>query len=410
MKEIADAFLVHNRDIYIRCDDSVCQTFDGISSFIRRSRGYAPRPLLLAKNSEPVLAVGGQLKNTVCLTRENQAFLSQHIGDLENLSTLHAFEHTISHLKRLFEVEPKALIHDLHPGYLSTRWVEENGRLPAFPVQHHYAHILSVMAEHGLEEEIIGISLDGTGYGQDGKIWGGEILRCDGHQFERLAHFDYVPMPGGEMAIREPWRMAVAYLYRCFENGRELAQSFFPSHADALPLIGKMIKKQLNTPLTSSCGRLFDAVAALLDLRTSVVYEGQAAVVLEAAAADYTGLLPDIGEFILIKKNNKRLINADDVIRRIVSLKQEGMPVDGISRAFHQSLINLFSRLAADLREEYALRKIALSGGCFQNRLLFSGLLKKLAEMKFDVYVNRQVPANDGGLCLGQAWWGMLNV
>jgi hydrogenase maturation protein HypF len=171
-----------------------------------------------------------------------------------------------------------------------------------------------------------------------------------------------------------------------------------------------MINKQLNTPLTSSCGRLFDAVAALLDLRSRVVYEGQAAVILEAAAADFTGLLPDIGEFILIKENGRRLIKADDIIRRIVSLKQEGVPVDGISRAFHQSLISLFSRLAADLREENAIGKIALSGGCFQNRLLFNGLSKKLAEMKFDVYVNREVPANDGGLCLGQAWWGMLNV
>jgi len=410
MNKIADAFLVHDRDIHIRCDDSVLQVFEGVPSFIRRSRGYAPRPVLLTKKGGPLLAVGGHLKNTVCLTRDNQAFLSQHIGDLENLPTLYTFEDTISHLKRLFEVDPRAVIHDLHPGYLSTRWVDEHCPLPAFPIQHHYAHILSVMAEYGMEEDVIGISLDGTGYGTDEMIWGGEILRCNGHQFDRLAHFDYVAMPGGEMAILEPWRMAVAYLYRCLENGKDIAASFFPSHAEALPLIGEMIRKQLNSPLTSSCGRLFDTVAALLDLRTSVAYEGQAAVILEAAAAEFSGRLPDVGQFFLIKENGKLIIRADEIIRRIVFLKQEGTPVTGISRAFHHSLIRLFCRLAADLREEIGIGKVALSGGCFQNRLLFNGLSKKLADMNFDVYVNRQVPANDGGLCLGQAWWGVLNV
>jgi hydrogenase maturation protein HypF len=410
MDEIADSFLLNDRDIYIRCDDSVLQVFNGEPFFIRRSRGYTPRPIILKRSAPAVLAVGGHLKNTVCLTRDKEAILSQHIGDLENIQTMAAFEQSIGHLIRLFEVEPVAVIHDLHPDYLSTRWAAEKCDLPTYPLQHHYAHILSVMAEHGLEDELIGFSLDGTGYGGDGTIWGGEILLCDAHRFERLAHFDYLPMPGGEKAIHEPWRMAVAYLHACFENGIEIASRYFPEKAPFLPLIGEMIAKQINTPLTSSCGRLFDAVAALLNLRTEVAYEGQAAVILEAAALDFNGDLPDIGEFSLNKKNGQRIIEATGIIKKIIFHKDQGTPVPALSRAFHQSLIDLFSRLAVELREVTGIGKIALSGGCFQNLVLLSGLIHQLQRMNFTVYINRMVPPNDGGLSLGQAWWGMHNV
>jgi hydrogenase maturation protein HypF len=288
MNHIADCYLLHNRDIYIRCDDSVMQILDEKPIFIRRSRGYSPRPIILSKSGKSVLAVGGHLKNTVCLTKDNLAFLSQHIGDLENLKTFKAFEHTIDHLKNLFEVEPECVICDLHPEYLSTKWSQEDVEIPAKSVQHHFAHILSVMAEHDIEDDIIGFALDGTGYGDDGMIWGGEILVCNLKSFRRMAHFEYLPMPGGDRAILEPWRMAVSYLHKYFENSMDLANSFFRDRTDQISLISQAIEKKINSPYTSSCGRLFDAIAAILGIRDTVAYEGQAAIMLEALAIKAT--------------------------------------------------------------------------------------------------------------------------
>ncbi len=251
MSGIADLFLMHNREILTRCDDSVLRNFEGETFFIRRARGYAPRPVVLNDLGKSVLAVGGQLKNTVALTRQNYAFISQHIGDLENLDTISVFEGTINYLKKLLEIKPVAVIHDLHPEYFSTKWALEQGELPIYSVQHHYAHILSVMAEHGLKDKIIGLALDGTGFGPEGQIWGGEVLIADIKQYRRYAAFSPMPLPGGEQAILQPWRMAVGCIYKYLNQDLNLALELFPDHADKIPVIGQMIKKGINTPETT---------------------------------------------------------------------------------------------------------------------------------------------------------------
>ncbi len=410
MDRIADCYLLHDREIYIRCDDSVLQIWEEKPFFIRRSRGYSPRPIILSKKGQPVLAVGGHLKNTICLTKDNLAFLSQHIGDLENLKTLIAFENTIDHLQNLFEVEPKCVVHDLHPEYLSTKWVQENAEIPAKSVQHHYAHVLSVMAEHRIEDDIIGFALDGTGFGDDGAIWGGEILICNLHTFRRMAHFDYLPMPGGDKAILEPWRMAVSYFYKYFNDETELAQSFFSDRAEQIKIVSQAIEKKINSPATSSCGRLFDAVAAILGIRETVAYEGQAAIMLEALAIKASRDIPDIGKFEVIKNDNHYIIDPNEILHKIVTQKKENKEVSGISCAFHNALIDVFTQIARIIRSETGLKQVALSGGCFQNMFLLQGLQNKLKKKGFQVMTNMEVPVNDGGIALGQAYWGMHNL
>jgi hydrogenase maturation protein HypF len=410
LSKIADYFLFHNRDIFIRCDDSVMRLFRAKSFFLRRSRGYTPRPILLMKKGKSVLAVGGHLKNTICYTKDRFAFMSQHVGDLENMPTLDVFEETIEHMNKLFEIDPSYIIHDLHPDYLSSKWVQENAKVPTCAIQHHYAHILSVMAEHGIEDNLVGFSLDGTGFGEDGTIWGGEVLICNLRSFHRYAHFETIPMPGGEKAIHEPWRMAVSYLVRSFGMDSDIIQKLFPDKAAQIDIILQMILKGLNSPLTSSCGRLFDAVAAILGLRETVSYEGQAAIQLEAIAEkadqniDYK-----IGEFQLAKKSDRFIIDPRDVITNIVKLKLAGESDNNLSKAFHNTLIKIFSRIASQILNEMDIKVVALSGGCFQNMLLLNGLHDELEQRGFNVFTNHQVPVNDGGLALGQAYWGMHN-
>jgi len=411
MAGIADHFLMHDRKIRIRCDDSVARIFDGKPFFIRRSRGYAPRPVILKNGGTSVLATGGQLKNTVALTRQNHVFISQHVGDLENLQTFGVFEETIKYLQTLLEIEPVAVIHDLHPEYLSSNWAHEQKDLPIFGVQHHYAHILSVMAEEGLQEGVIGLALDGTGYGPDGHIWGGELLIADLHRFDRYASFEPIPLPGGEQAILQPWRMAVAYLAHQMDR-INLIQDIFPAYADTIPLIIQMIDKGLNTPLTTSCGRLFDAVAALLQLRFEVNYEGQAAIILESCAQHgaSSAVKQDVVKFELRETDKQLFIDASPVIRYIVASMRKGESAEVLSFVFHQALIEIFTDLIIRAREETGLTAVALSGGCFQNMLLMSQLSARLRSIGFAVYTNRQVPVNDGGISLGQAYWGMHHV
>ena len=409
MKHIADCYLLHTREIYIRCDDSVMQIMEEKPLYVRRSRGYSPRPIILSKPGKSVLAVGSHLKNTICLTKDNLAFLSQHIGDLENLQTLIAFEHSIHHLQNMFEVEPELIVHDLHPEYLSTKWVQENSQVEAKPLQHHYAHILSVMAENNIEDDIIGFAMDGTGYGADGKIWGGEVLTCNLNSYRRIAHFDYLPMPGGDKAILEPWRMAVSYLKKYFHEGPELANLFFTDRIDQIKIISQAIEKNINAPHTSSCGRLFDAIAAILGIRETVAYEGQAAIMLEALAMQAPQEMPDIGEFKLIENDGHYLIDPNEILRKIVIFRKEKCDVSGISRAFHEALINVFTQIATIIRSETGIKQVALSGGCFQNIYLLRGLIQKLKINQFQVLTNSQVPVNDGGIALGQAYWGMHN-
>jgi hydrogenase maturation protein HypF len=407
---IADLFLMHNRNIYTRCDDSVLRVYRGQPLLIRRSRGYAPRPIIIQKSGTQLLAVGAQLKNTIALTKNNRLFLSQHIGDLENLETLAFFEYTVTHLKNLLKIEPRMVLFDKHPEYLSTKWVKEMIKIPSIGVQHHYAHILSVMAEKNLTKPVIGIALDGTGYGEDGAIWGGEVLICDIKTFRRFAHLEYIPMPGGERAIWEPWRMAVAYLKQYLPDWETIAEELFPAHSHKVKIIGQQIDKKVNTPLTSSCGRLFDVVAALLNLSTEVTYEGQAAIKLESCAAKRSRKKDGVmGSFRFSKENEILIITAQDVIKQVVALRNDGCSVAQISRMFHDALVEMCIQVIETASKETGIKQVILSGGCFQNIGLLSNLDQRLAECGYEVRFNQIVPVNDGGISLGQAYWGMYN-
>jgi hydrogenase maturation protein HypF len=400
---IADAFLVHNRDILRRCDDSVVRVSAGSIRQMRRSRGFVPAPVMLRDKVPAILAVGGELKNTVCVTRGNQAFLSQHIGDLENAAAFDFFREAVEHLSRILEVHPAIIAHDLHPEYLSTKWALAQSGARLIGVQHHHAHIASCMAENHLDGRVIGLALDGTGYGTDGRIWGGEALIADYADFVRAGHFAYVPLPGGEAAIREPWRMALSYLHEAFGNIDFSADLPFMRviERSKIELVSKMIARQINSPLTSSCGRLFDAVAALIGLRYTATYEGQPAIELEmrARASNDTAAYP----FELCKQADGWQIDARPLVRAVVEDLKREVPTEQISRRFHNGLLETLGSLAEHLREQTSLNRACLSGGSFQNELLLAGLQEKLSGAGFEVFTHSQVPAGDGGLSLGQA-------
>jgi hydrogenase maturation protein HypF len=411
MAGIADLFLMHNRDIRVRCDDSVMRSHRGEAFYIRRSRGFAPRPVILMETGTHVLATGGHLKNTVALTRNNFAFLSQHIGDLENLETFNVFRETIDYLQRLLEIRPEKIIHDLHPEYLSTKWARDQRDLPVTGIQHHYAHILSVMAEHGIREDIIGLALDGTGYGPDGLIWGGELLLAGIHDYRRFASLTPVPLPGGEQAILQPWRMGLAYIYKCMEGDTGPAIDLFPGYRSGIPVLVQMMEKSVNSPDTTSCGRLFDAVSAILQLKAEANYEGQAAIVLEALAwKGFSDQRYDIPvRFDIFQKDGQWWIDTNPVIRYIVSEHRHGAEASTLAFYFHRALASVYCDLIRIAREETGIGKVALSGGCFQNMLLLTLITRQLDSDGFSVLTNRQVPVNDGGISLGQAFWGMHN-
>jgi hydrogenase maturation protein HypF len=398
---IADYFLIHNRDIYLRSDDSVVRRAAGETRFLRRSRGYVPVPVFLKHTLPPILACGAELKNTVCIAKGDKAFISQHIGDLENLATYEFFQKTVAHMQRILNVRPEVIACDLHPDYLSTRWADEQEAVPKVRVQHHHAHIVSGMAEHRLEGAVIGVACDGTGYGPDGTVWGGEVLVADAGGFERAAHLACVPMPGSAAAIKEPWRMAVSYLQDAFGAG--LWGLDLPVLREAGPdkvrLMLEMAAKRLNSPLTSSLGRLFDGVAAIAGLRSRVTYEGQAAMELEMAAAAET---ESVYDYAWEEGAPCRILPAP-IIRGVVGDVGNGLAVAAISAKFHNTLILMFSDLCDMLRRQRGLNRVVLSGGVFQNARLMAGLIPALSARGFEVYSHRQVPANDGGIALGQA-------
>jgi hydrogenase maturation protein HypF len=399
---IADYFLVNNRDILLRCDDSVVRVVSGKIRQMRRSRGFVPVPLFLHTETPPILAVGGELKNTICLTKGTHAFLSQHVGDLENLEGYRFFEETVKHLQQVLEVRPKMIAYDLHPDYFSTKWALQR-ELPLIGVQHHHAHIASCMAENHLEGTVIGVAMDGTGYGSDGCIWGGEVLRAGYGSFERLAHFEYVPMPGGSAAIQEPWRMAVSYLAHHF--GREFFQTQLPFlkgvPGPRLQLLLDLIERRVNSPLTSSCGRLFDAIAALAGIRRSVNYEAQAAIELEMAAE---GSNSSRGyPFQLLANGDRWLIGTRLLFEAVLEDVLSGESASEISRRFHNGLIEILAQIAEAVRLRYSLARVCLSGGVFQNAYLLQQLNAKLVAAGFEVFTHREIPAGDGGLSLGQA-------
>ncbi len=398
---LTDYFLLHDREILQRCDDSVARVAGEKVRLLRRSRGFVPVPLYVqGEISRSVLACGGELKNTIALTRENAVFLSQHIGDLDNPAAFKFYRHSIDYLKSILQIEPEVIAHDLHPGYLSTKWAMEQD-LPRVAVQHHHAHLVSVQAENGVDEKTIGIILDGTGYGTDGTIWGGEVLAGDARGFTRFSWLEPIPMPGGEAAIREPWRMAVSYLYASF--GREIEELPLPvidRHRGELPVILRMIDRGLNAPVSSGCGRLFDAVSAILGIRETVNYEAQAAIELEMMAdggesAIYAEALPGMdvsGSFSMAP-----------LVERIVEELRTNVPLTRIAAVFHMTVAEIFVRLAKNGREATGMNKVALSGGVFQNVFFFTYIVTRLREEGFEVLTHGVVPMNDGGLALGQA-------
>jgi len=402
LRGLADCFLVHNRDILLRCDDSVTRICGGRSRQLRRSRGFVPVPVFLRDDLPSVLAVGGELKNTVCLTKGRQAFLSQHIGDLENTESYGFFEEAIEHLQRILEITPLAVAYDLHPDYFATRWALAQEEVPQIGVQHHHAHIASCMGENHLEGRVIGLALDGTGYGTDGHIWGGEVLLADYGGFERVAHLAYVPLPGGEAAIREPWRMAVSYLVRHFgcDFVRDLpfAKSIPPQN---LKILLQMIEQGINSPLTSSCGRLFDAVAALAGIRRQVNYEAQAAIELEMAIGNSRAA--DLYPFELAPEGGGWIIDTRAMFEALLEDINHGVAVADISRRFHNGLAEALAKVASRLRDDYGCERVCLSGGTFQNVYLFTSLCDRLEKAGLRIFAHSEVPAGDGGLSLGQA-------
>ena len=393
---IADFFLVHDRKILLRCDDSVVRHSVGRLRQIRRSRGYVPAPVRLHKELPPILAVGGELKNTICLTRRNMAFLSQHIGDLENIESFDFFREAIAHLSRILEIEPEVIAHDLHPDYLSTKWASTQNGARLVGVQHHHAHIAACMAENLIDGRVIGLALDGTGYGTDGQIWGGEALIAGYATFERAAHFAYVALPGGAAAIREPWRMAVSYLVQAF--GEDFLTLDIPFVRELqrgkAELVLRMIAQRVNSPLTSSCGRLFDAVAALIGIRQEVSYEAQATIELEMLGRSSTAT--DGYPLAIRRQDQCWQIDASSLFAGIVEDLRRKVCTETISRRFHNGLVETLVRLACLLREESSLNQICLSGGTFNNLLVFEHLIRELKFLRFEIFTHSEVPRATG--------------
>ena len=402
---IADAFLTHDRAIHIRTDDSVARVFRGRPALLRRSRGYVPEPVVVrAGFPRPVLACGAELKNTFCLAKDHHAFISQHVGDLENVATLRSFTEGIEHFRRLFNIDPKVVAYDLHPEYLSTKYALDLDDVDLVGVQHHHAHIASCLADNDDDGPVIGVAFDGTGYGTDGTIWGGEFLIADRARFRRAGHLAPVPMPGGAAAIRQPWRTAAAYLE---------ASSLEASSADRLDVwrrnqerwaaVAAMARRGVNSPLTSSAGRLFDAVAALLGVRDTVNYEGQAAIELQQLADPSEQGAYHAAVEAPADPGAPFRVRGADLVRAAVEELTAGTPKAVIAARFHNGVAALIEAGCLLLRDTHGLDTVALSGGVFQNVLLLEQAVSRLEGRGFRVLLHSRVPCNDGGISLGQA-------
>ncbi len=397
---LADAFLTHDRPIHTRVDDSVARVVRGHPQLIRRSRGLAPRPLTLPWTFPAhILACGSELKNTFCLGRDRHAFLSHHIGDLENFETLESFVAGIEHLRDLFDIRPEVVAYDLHPEYLSTKYALELTGVDLVGVQHHHAHIVSCLADNGVDGPVLGVAFDGLGWGPDGTLWGGEFLLADRANYQRLAHLEPVPMPGGAMAVRQPWRMAAAHVQAAYPTGvgGELAVSSRQGRrwTDVLAAA----EAGVNAPLTSSMGRLFDAVSALLGVRDAVAFEGQAAIELEGLVdGSETGAYP-----VSISPDTPMRICAADVVRAVVDDLAAEVSVAVVAARFHNTISDMVLDVCSRLRANTGVAVVALSGGVFQNVVLVDGCVQRLTAAGFRVLTHRAVPPNDGGISLGQA-------
>jgi hydrogenase maturation protein HypF len=408
---LVDAVLSHDRDIFTRVDDSVIRltrresrdTRDRSLSFIRRSRGYAPEALTLENTGPEVMGCGADVKNTFTLTKGSFAISSQHIGDMENYETLRFFEECLGKMKEVYRVKPVVCTHDLHPGYLSTQWALRQD-LPKVAVQHHYAHIGSVMAEHGLRKKVIGVAFDGTGYGADGRLWGGEFLVADLKGFERIGHFRYVPLPGGEAAIREPWKTGVSYLFDAFgddlpEYLREIG--FTDRYGEnEIERILKLTNASEFSPLSSGAGRLFDAVASIIGICDRNTFEGEAAMALESVVRE--GVEENYP--VNISTGDLMTVDFSPAITGIIDDLMKGVERSVISAKFHNTVAGVILRVATRIGETYALKDVALSGGTFQNLYLVERAASMLSDAGMNVFVNEKVPCNDAGISLGQAF------
>ena len=394
---IADAFLVHGRDIAVRCDDSVLRMTGSDSQFIRRARGYTPRAIRLDKSGPCVLATGGWFKNTVCVTRGDEAFVSQHIGDLDNAATCAFLEEAVEHLLGILDVRPAVVAHDLHPDFHSSRFAAELAQrldLPRVAVQHHHAHIAALLAEHRVDEPVLGLALDGVGLGSDGAAWGGELLRVDGARCRRLGHLQPLPLPGGDRAAREPWRMAAAALH-AIGRGEEIPARFADQPGAAT--VAQMLERGINSPSTSSLGRAFDAAAGLLRLRPQASFEGQVAMLLEGLAEMHGDVMP---------REDAYQIGSDASLdlRPLYAVLADCRDAAYGAALFHATLATALADWTEQAARREGLVTLACGGGCFLNHILTRKLTTLLQQRGLRVLMARALPPNDGGLSLGQAW------
>jgi hydrogenase maturation protein HypF len=405
LKNIADYFLIHDRDIWIQADDSIVRVIDNKPLLLRRSRGYAPEPVRsLVQSEKRIIGFGAHKHNTFSLSRGDEIFISHYIGETDNLETIKAFERGIEHFVKFFDIPPDIVAVDLHPEYEATKfgkkWAKENNK-PLIEIQHHHAHIASCLLDNGMDEKVIGVGWDGTGYGADGKIWGGEFLIADLKDYQRKAHLKYVPLPGGDAAVKEPWRMGAVYLYKTF--GRDFLELDidFVKRLDRQKwtVIENMIDKKVNSPETSSIGRLFDAVSSIIGIRDIITYQGQAAIELEMIAEDRDG---EFYGFEILEEKGVYVINPAPVIESIIRDIKNGITQAAISARFHVSLAEMIVRVSSLLREETRINKVCLSGGVFQNMVLRKLTTERLERNDFKVYNHKNIPPNDGGISAGQ--------
>ena len=403
LSAVCGYFLVHNRDISNRNDDSIVQVMDDRAVVLRRGRGYSPFPFLMDKKIKKILGCGAELKNTVCLSKNKSAFLSQYIGDLKTYPVFNFYKETIQRLSGIFAIKPGIIAYDLHPDYLSTGYARElklkNPGLKLVPVQHHQAHLASVIAEHSIKEDVIGVCFDGIGYGLDGKIWGGEFFTGGLKNFKRAAHLDYIPMAGADKATQEPYRMGISYLYKTF--GQELCKLKIPFIKKHVSRMDNIIRAaEISAIQTSSVGRLFDAVSALLGICDIITYEAQAAIMLQRYAEK--SRTAKYYSFSIEKDGGTFIIKTDPVIRGIVRDLGKAISKEDIARKFHNGLTEIALRICCGLRKSYHINSVVISGGVFQNKLFLETLVRDLRKNKFKVYYNELLPTNDGAISLGQ--------